>query len=87
MRHLPMLFLIASMFISSHSMAEVSAATEADVVSKLIEQSWGEIENAPDLYPHFFVYGLEVEATAGVGDIAEVGASLGVELHFERRTP
>ncbi len=58
----------------------------AEVIEEIVLSTWEEIDASPEIYPHFFVYGLELESSVGVSDIAEFGGSLGIELHFERRT-
>lgn len=59
--------------------------TQVDILDQVIGTAWSQFEAAPNIYPHYLVYGLEIEATAGLADIAELGSSLGIELHFERR--
>lgn len=69
----------------SKSFAKAVPQDSSVIVEKIVESAWADLEAAPNLYPHFFVYGLEVEASAGISDLVEVGSSLGIELHFERR--
>jgi hypothetical protein len=68
---------------------QISASNDqkmnSEVLELVIENAWRELDEAPNLYPHFLVYGLEVEANVGLSNVVEVGSSLGVELHFERR--
>lgn len=80
------LLIFSSVISSYQSFAETSSTESVRIIEEVVGSALREIEPAPEIYPHFFVYGLEVEASAGVSDIAEIGSSLGIELHFERRT-
>ena len=68
-----------------HSSASNDQKMNNEVIELVIENAWRELDEDPNLYPHFLVYGLEVEANVGLSNVVEVGSSLGVELHFERR--
>jgi hypothetical protein len=64
---------------------------DADALTRLLLSSQAkaqlELIRAPELYPHTFVYGVEAEAKVGIGDVIEKGASLKLELHYQRVTP
>lgn len=76
------------MLITSGLAADPSQST---LLFKLMEHAHQEVGQAatalPELYPHYLVYGLEGEATVGIGDVLEAGSSLGVELHYEKVEP
>lgn len=74
------------MISSFHSFAETIPSESVSIVEKVLESVWAEIKPNPEMYPQFFIYGLEVEASAGVSDVAEIGSSLVIEFHFERIT-
>jgi hypothetical protein len=76
-----------TLFFSTLSFAETPDMIRDDskLIESLVQSAWVEVNQAPQLYPHFFVYGIEAEAKVGVSDLIELGSSLGIELHFEKR--
>lgn len=76
------------MWIASGFTADLSQRT---LLFKMMEEAHREVGQEatamPELYPHYLVYGLEGEASVGIGDVLEAGSSLGVELHYERVEP
>ena len=68
-----------------------AAVQETEVLAQLLLNAEAEAQQqfyrAPELTPKYFVYGAEVEANVGLGDVIEKGASLGFELHYERVDP
>jgi len=71
--------------------AAPAATPETEVLAALLRnaeaQALSSVARAPELVPQYFVYGLELEASVGVGDVIEKGAALGLELHYERVDP
>ena len=86
MNYLACLFLLTLFVNPSKAYAESTPRSSAEIIEEIVDTAWAEIELGPQIYPHFFVYGIEVEATVGLSDFIEVGSSMGVDLHFERRT-
>jgi hypothetical protein len=77
-------FIITLLFCFSTMAKENSTAPLSSIVPALLEDSQQSIEKL-DLYPKYLVYGFEVDQSIGIADIFEVGGSLGVEFHYERR--
>jgi hypothetical protein len=64
--------------------AQTYPITAPDIVGQIVKESLQELEMQPLLYPHYLIFGVELEATLGVSSVAELGSSLSIELHFER---
>ncbi len=78
-------------FITLIMSALATEVNQSSLLLNMMERAHQEVGHAieakPELYPHYLVYGLEAEASVGIGDILEAGSSLGVELHYERIEP
>lgn len=63
--------------------ADVHTLTEA-LLETATQKTLVHVSAVESLVPHYLVYAFEVSKSTGLGDVAEVEGSFGVEFHFEK---
>lgn len=90
------LMIFSSLTLFAQSASGVSSISDRTRVDTLVEKLTPTIQQdikkrtkmlsqTPELSPLYLVYGLELDASVGIGDALEFGKSLGLELHFKKK--
>ena len=72
-------------FVSDQTKIDALIEKLTPMIQEDIQKKALMLSETPALSPLYLVYGLELDASVGVGDVLEFGKSLSLELHFKKK--